>query len=156
MQIEYEVKDTAAGERGKGLFSTQYIKQGAYIWHYNANPYNIPNVIEYTEKQTIAHLSTMPTLAAAKRFLELTYGRGELLCLIVDSGRFINHAAPPHCNCRTEMKTGHVYALTDIAPGAELFEDYATFDHPPYLYGLLEKYECSPTYYAIPPAQQDV
>ena len=75
-----------------------------------------------------------------------------MLCHIIDSGRFINHAAAAtsQCNCRTDMLTGHVYAIKYISDGDELFEDYNSFDHPAFLYGLLEKYDCMPTYYSIP------
>ena len=29
----------------------------------------------------------------------------------------------------------------------QLFEDYSTFSHPAFLYTLLKKYNCEPTYY---------
>lgn len=49
------------------------------------------------------------------------------------------------------MSTGNTYALRDIELGEELFEDYNRFEHPPFLFGLLRKYECEPDYYDLPP-----
>ena len=149
MQIDYDIRETPIG---KGLFTMQHIKEGSCIWRYNSDIKSIHNVIEYNEKQCKAHLASMPSIAAAQQFLDVTYGRGNMLCLIIDSGRFINHAAAAtsQCNCRTDMLTGHVYAIKDISDGDELFEDYNSFDHPAFLYGLLEKYDCMPTYYSIP------
>jgi hypothetical protein len=48
------------------------------------------------------------------------------------------------------MKTGTTYALRDIEENEELFEDYNRFEHPAFLFPLLEKYECPPDYYDLP------
>lgn len=48
------------------------------------------------------------------------------------------------------MKTGTTYALRDIEVNEELFEDYNRFEHPAFLFPLLEKYECPPDYYELP------
>ena len=60
----------------------------------------------------------------------------------------MNHSTQP--NCITDMKTGHTYALRDIQPGEQFFEDYARFEHPAFLFSLLEQYKCAPDYYHIP------
>jgi hypothetical protein len=44
--------------------------------------------------------------------------------------------------------------VRDIKAGEQLFEDYATFSHPAFLYPLLEKYNCAPDYYELP-AEKD-
>ena len=70
------------------------------------------------------------------------------LCFIQDDGKYMNHSTQP--NCITDMKTGHTYALRDIQPTEQFFEDYARFEHPAFLFSLLEKYQCAPDYYHIP------
>ena len=60
----------------------------------------------------------------------------------------MNHSTQP--NCITDMQTGHTYAFRDILPNEQLFEDYGRFEHPSFLFPLLEKYQCAPDYYTIP------
>ena len=96
---------------------------------------------------TRAHLELL-SLAEAQRFLDMTYGIMDKLCLITDDGKYMNHSTSP--NCETDMKTGFTYAIRDIEPDEQLFEDYARFEHPDFLLPLLEKYQCEPSYYEIP------
>lgn len=141
MQINYEIRPSRFG---KGLFTTQSIPSGTCIWKYTRNV----NVIEYNETQCKTHLDSLQSESETKEFLDLTYGRYDTLCFITDDGRYMNHSETP--NCKTNMETGHTYAIKDIEIGEELFEDYTSFDHPPFLYDLLEKYQCKPDYYTIP------
>lgn len=152
MQIEYEIRDT---DIGKGIFALSDISKGKYIWKYNSknktniNKTNIQlnkiyNVIEYNESSCKKHLSKL-SFKEAHNFLDITYGRGELLCQIIDDGKYMNHSESP--NCKTNMINGNVYAITNIKYGEQLFEDYSTFDHPTYLLPLLQKYKCVPNYY---------
>lgn len=136
MEIQYEIKNTIYG---KGLFTKEHIISGKCIWKYI-------NVLEYDEFACKEYLRSLKPDEAIQ-FLDLSYGRGEKLCLITDDGRFINHSETP--NCKTNMITGDVYAIKDISIGDELFEDYASFDHPSYIYDLLEFYQCKPDYYNI-------
>lgn len=70
------------------------------------------------------------------------------LCLVIDDGRYMNHSTDP--NCLTDMETGYTYAIRNIEPDEQLFEDYGTFDHPSFLLPLLQKYDCAPNYYELP------
>ena len=60
----------------------------------------------------------------------------------------MNHSTIP--NCSTDMRTGNTYAIRDIEPDEQLFEDYQNFEHPIFLLALLQKYKCAPDYYDIP------
>jgi hypothetical protein len=71
-----------------------------------------------------------------------------VLCLINDDGQYVNHSENP--NCKTDLSTGHCYAIQDISVGEQIFEDYASFTHPPFLFPLLKRYDCEPDYYALP------
>jgi hypothetical protein len=141
-QVPYELRDAEFG--GQGLYAVSHIPQGTLVWKFVAGD----NVVEYDEAAATRHLSTL-SMADAKVFLDLTYGIGDKLCYITDDGRYMNHSTQP--NCITDMATGHTYALRDIAPNEQLFEDYARFEHPVFLFPLLERYQCAPSYYQIPP-----
>lgn len=143
MNIPYEIK---MGEHGRGIYALSDIKKNILIWSYKLNE----NVIEYDENASIQYLKELPSLIAQQDFLNYTFGRGKLLCLVTDDGQYMNHAAdPPDCNCKTDLLTGNCFAARDIICGEQLFEDYRTFSHPPFLYKLLKDYHCVPTYYAL-------
>jgi len=144
MEIAYSKQPSHIA--GEGLFAQEPVLAGTCVWRYMTNE----NVLEFDAKACRAHLANMTTLSAQQEFLNVTFGRGQKLCLILDEGRFINHAAPPNQNCRTDLRSGNCYALRDIAPGEELLEDYAAFAHPDFLYDLLAQYNCAPAYYQLP------
>jgi hypothetical protein len=142
MNVSYEVKETDA--LGKGLFTKEIIPAGTCVWTYKLNE----NVFEYDEAQSIRHLQNLPSLSDQQRFLDSSFGKGPLLSLITDDGQYMNHADA--ANCKTDLGTGHCYSLRLIEAGEQLFEDYASFTHPPFLFPLLKQYQCEPTYYALP------
>jgi hypothetical protein len=142
MKINYEIRETA--NYGKGLYVLENVLACTCIWSYKLNE----NVFEFDETQSIAYLESMPSLRAQQRFLDSSFGKGPVLSLINDDGQYINHSATP--NCKTDLSTGHCYAIQDIAIGDQIFEDYSSFSHPPFLFPLLKKYDCEPDYYDLP------
>jgi len=147
MNINYEIRATE--NYGRGLFTLDTVKAGTCIWTYTLGE----NVFEYDANQSLAHLESLPDLKAQQRFLDSSFGKGEVLCLIVDDGQYVNHAAAPLCNCQTDLQTGHCYSLREIAAGEQILEDYTSFTHPPFLFPLLKKYDCEPDYYELPNAE---
>ena len=139
MQILYERRDSGLGI-GLGLFSSRRVTSGTCIWRFQSGV----NVSEYDEAATFRHLAKK-SLLEAQQWLDLTYGFRGKICEILDDGKYMNHSETP--NCRTDPQTGHTYAIRDIHEGEQLFEDYSSFDHPPFLYVCLEKYNCAPKYY---------
>ena len=144
MNINYEIRETAC--YGKGIYTLEALNAGTCIWTYKLNE----NVREFNEEQSKAYLSNLSTLKEQQRFLDASFGKGQVLCLISDDGQYINHADATLCNCKTDLSTGHCYTLRPIAAGEQLFEDYASFSHPPFLFPLLKLYECEPDYYDMP------
>jgi hypothetical protein len=141
MNIQYEIKTDDI--YGKGIYVMENIKSGTCIWTYTLNE----NVFEYNEQQTISHLQNLPNLESQQRFLDLTFGKGCMLCLITDDGKYVNHSDDP--NCKTDLVSGNCYAIKDIEKGEQIFEDYNSFNHPSFLLDLLKKYNCEPTCYTI-------
>jgi len=144
MNINYEIRETT--DYGKGIFTLEDIPAGTCIWTYQLNS----NVFEYNEEQSEAYLKSLPNLSAQQSFLNLSFGKGELLCLINDDGQYMNHAEGDNANCKTDLVTGHCFSIRTIKLGEQLFEDYATFSHPSFLYKLLQQYDCEPDYYDLP------
>ena len=144
MNINYEIRETL--DYGKGIYALEDIQAGSRVWSYHLNE----NVFEYNEQQSIAYLQSLPTLAEQQRFLDASFGKADVLCLITDDGQYMNHAPAPLCNCKTDLLTGHTYSLRVIEKGEQLFEDYTSFSHPPFLFPLLKQYACEPNYYAMP------
>jgi len=144
MNINYEVRETE--HYGKGLYALTNIPVGTRIWTYKLNE----NVFEYDADQSINHLQNLPSLKAQQRFLDSSFGKGEVLSLIIDDGQYVNHAAAPDCNCKTDLSTGHCYASKNIEVGDQLYEDYTSFTHPSFLFPLLKMYDCEPDYYELP------
>jgi hypothetical protein len=141
MNFNYEIRQTP--DFGKGIFTLEEIKAGSCVWFYKLND----NVFEYDQEKTINHLNEMTNLQDQQYFLDITFGKNEMICLITDDGKYMNHADKTSCNCKTDLITGNCYALRDIKIGEQLFEDYSTFSHPAFLYSLLKKYNCEPSYY---------
>jgi len=142
MQIAYEIKEFA--DYGKGIYALEDIPKGTCIWKYKKNI----NVIEYDMNASIKYLSKLD-FQDAQHFLDMSYGRNNVLCSILDDGQYMNHSTKP--NCKSKIKTnGNTYAKRKIRKGEQLFEDYTTFDHPAFLYPLLLKYQCVPIYYKLP------
>jgi hypothetical protein len=144
MNINYEIRETE--QYGKGLYTLDNIPAGTRIWTYTLNE----NVFEYDEAQSIAYLEGLPNHEAQQRFLDASFGKGPVLCLIRDDGQYVNHAAAPACNCQTDLVSGHCYSLRAIEAGEQIFEDYSGFSHPPFLFPLLKQYDCEPDYYVLP------
>jgi hypothetical protein len=142
MNIPYEIRETE--QYGKGLYVLADVAAGTCIWTYKLNE----NVFEYNEAQSIAYLQSLPSLKEQQRFLDASFGKGGVLCLINDDGQFMNHS--PLANCKTDLASGYCYAIQDIPAGAQLFENYASFTHPPFLFPLLKEYNCEPDYYDLP------
>jgi len=144
MNIHYVIRETE--EYGKGIFTLEEIPAGTCIWTYKLNS----NVFEYNEQQAETYLESLPNISAQQSFLDFSFGRGELLCLINDDGQYMNHADADKCNCKTDLLTGHCFSTRTIKQGEQLFEDYLAYSHPSFLYKLLKKYDCEPDYYALP------
>jgi hypothetical protein len=140
MNINYEIREN---KYGKGIYLLENIKAGTCVWTYKLND----NVFEYDEQQTISYLQSLPSLHLQQRFLDLSFGKGNVLCLITDDGRYVNHSENP--NCKTDLISGNCYAIRDIKKGDEILENYSSFTHPPFLLQLLKKYDCEPTYYNL-------
>ena len=85
---------------------------------------------------------------AGYNLLSYNHKLSDKLCVILDDGKYMNHSTNP--NCSTDMSTGNTYAIRDIEPDEQLFEDYQNFEHPIFLLALLQKYKCAPDYYNIP------
>jgi len=141
MNIDYSIEKCSYGF---GIFTNTFIPRGTCIWFYKLNS----NVIEFDENNTLKYLDTLSKNQAIE-FLDMSYGRNDKLCLILDDGKYMNHMNKPYNNCKSDPITGHTYAIRDIYTYEQLYEDYSDFDHPYFLNYLLTKYNCKPDYYEL-------
>ena len=109
----------------KGLFSTKNYSRGDLVIGFGS-----------TEVVTTPHYLTVQIAIDQHIHLSPAYLQ------------FINHSCNPTVLFNTT--TMELESVRDIKAGEQLFEDYATFSHPAFLFPLLEKYECTPDYYQIP------
>jgi hypothetical protein len=144
MNINYEIRET--DYYGKGVYALDTISAGTCIWTYKLNE----NVFEYDENESIKYLNSLQNLKEQQKFLDTSFGKGEVLSLIIDDGQYVNHAEMPLYNCKTDQSNGNCYAIRDIGSGEQIFEDYLSYSHPPFLISLLKQYNCEPDYYEIP------
>lgn len=103
---------------GLGLFAAEDIVMGSAVARWTDG-------VDY--RLTEAAFAAIPT--DLRRFL-WTYvwtGPDGMIYGTADSGRFTNSSKAPNLRWDEETKTS--YALTDIAAGTELTEDYDQFDH---------------------------
>ena len=117
MLIKYEIRETA--EHGKGIFALENVKKGACVWEYVL----YINVKEFNADESCAYLNSLPDLVDQQNFLNLSFGKNDVLCLILDDGQYMNHAETldPQCNCKTDLKSGHCFATREIKAGEQLF-----------------------------------
>jgi hypothetical protein len=81
---------------------------------------------------TSASSPTGDTLIAAIQEYSFYVWALDLMILIPDNGRYVNHSEWPNSAARVSGTSLSSVATRDIAAGEEILEDYATYDHCPW------------------------
>ncbi|SOE87120.1 hypothetical protein SAMN05446935_7681 [Burkholderia sp. YR290] len=99
---------------GKGLFALRPIAAGERL-------------IEYTGELTIWRRAAARQRADAGHTFVFGLSDGRVIdgSRGGNSARFLNHACAPNCEAVESDNRVFIHALADIAPGSELFIDYA-------------------------------
>lgn len=143
LQIKYEIRNDNYG--GLGIFACKPIIKGTLIWCGKENV----NIKTYNEHTLTSYLNTLK-FEECNKFIHEIYCKNGKIYHIIDDGMKMNHSNNP--NCYTEEST-EVYATRNIDINEQLFEDYRTYDHPPYLMKIYEKYNYDNlinSYYEMP------
>jgi SET domain-containing protein len=108
----YEIKDTE--NKGKGLFATQLIKKGEFLFHLD---------LTQLPRYTLNEISQNPELSKIAEHADYV-GNGKYV-IDLSPPSYINHSCVP--NCVVKMKSiaiKDVIAFRDIIKGEELSVDY--------------------------------
>lgn len=81
---------------------------------------------------TSASSPTSDALIANIQEYSIYVARLDLMILIPDNGRYVNHCDEPNSSAHATGTTLTSVAIRDIAAGEEIVEDYATYDHCPW------------------------
>ncbi len=141
MQFDLEVKEC---NKGKGLFSKEFIPKGSLIWSYNPNV----NCLIFTNQYD--YINHLQTVKCKYDFIEHTYIVNNTIVYILDNGKYFNHSDSP--NCRLGISSQNeccysTYAREDINPGDELCDDYNTYDDPIWFNSLMDSVNLDHDYY---------
>ena len=137
-QVGYEVKEC---EYGQGLFAKEFISKGTLIWKYvkgvNVNTY-------YTLEDIQKRLDCL-SKDEQDFFMSHVYLFDGCMNEITDDGCYWNHSETPNTGSALFYAPDTCwyssYAIQDIQPGEQLFDDYGTYEYPEYFIKLAEEYK---------------
>jgi SET domain-containing protein len=103
---------------GKGAFATKWIKKGTRLIEYKGE--------RITDDEADARYEDEDESQPHHTFL-FSLDDGTVVDAAVrgNAARFINHSCEPNCEAVIEQERIYIDAIRDIAPGEELFYDYA-------------------------------
>src|SRR5262245_11499595 len=117
---------------GLGVFAKVDISQGTQWW-----AADIAGLIKISRDQFQALISSASSpmsdaLIAAIQEYSVYVTALDLMVLIPDNGRYVNHSDEPNSLARNTATRLSSVALRDIAAGEEIVEDYSTYDWCPW------------------------
>jgi hypothetical protein len=125
-----EVRPSQA--HGLGVFAVTDIPEGTKWWSGD-----LADMITISRQQFQALASSTPSpatdaLMSAVQEYSIYLAALDLMVLIPDNGRYVNHADEPNSAASVTGTLLRSVALRDIAAGEEIVEDYASYDHCPW------------------------
>jgi len=126
--ISYSIKQSKYG--GLGVFAEEFVAEGTSIWEQTSG-----NAVKISRElyRNLCDSELAKSPLSMKLFQAIASyscyeNYGDCLCLILDNGRFVNHAAEPN----SVYFDGVSIASRNIYPGEEILEDYNTYDRYPW------------------------
>eukprot|EP00744_Colponema_vietnamica_P002951 GILI01004575.1.p1 GENE.GILI01004575.1~~GILI01004575.1.p1 ORF type:complete len:148 (-),score=26.98 GILI01004575.1:175-618(-) len=123
MNYLYEIKESPG--KGLGIFTREFIPQGAIIWEYEKD-----RELEIQDEDLNSFVEEM---SEADRYEVLSHGFcwGTRFNSLSNSDmRFMNHSRTPN-SLFNETTNGCSIAIRDIQAGEELTENYGLYQAPP-------------------------
>lgn len=112
-----------------GVFAATDIAAGTRWWSIGLDE---TITISRTQFATLVESASSPASDAFMAGLQeysIYLKAQDLMVLIPDNGRYVNHSEAPNSAAGAEGALLYSVALHDIAHGEEITEDYATYDH---------------------------
>lgn len=118
---------------GLGVFAVTDIPEGTVWWSAE-----LADTITISRGQfeTLAASASSPATDALMSGIQeysIYLAALDLMVLIADNGRYVNHSDEPNSGALVVGTHLRSVALCDIAAGEEITEDYATYDHCPWV-----------------------
>lgn len=122
--FQYQVYIGETKERGRGVFTKEFIPKGSLVWTLVPS-----NYLSFTHSQLLEYLSDKSE--EQKRFILnhiYIYQSKAILC--TDSAELVNHSSQPNlCESDADQRMG-CWAARDILPDEELLDSYKTYETP--------------------------
>ncbi len=117
---------------GLGVFAVTDIPEGTVWWSAE-----LADTITISRGQfeTLAASASSPATDAMMSAIQeysIYLGAFDLMVLIPDNGRYVNHSDEPNSGAAVVGTQLRSVALRDIVAGEEILEDYGTYDHCPW------------------------
>jgi SET domain-containing protein len=121
---------------GIGLFSNQYIKEGALVWEFH-------HAVDHaysSEEWNLLRKSISPQ--SFRNLLQLSYKEDGLIYVCFDNAQFMNHSETKGNVVHQGASKSRMYAFKDISRGEELLCNYLSYSDPDdYHIGKLIKFQ---------------
>ena len=133
MNISYEIKETF--NKGKGLFTNQFVKKGTIIW----SSKNDTNIIEIDDDKLLLYLDKYDQNDITDILDHMYCFNNKCYDIINSNIKYTNHSFNPTSYVNSNNES---VAKRDIEIGEEITEDYRTYDN--YLkeyYNIMQKYK---------------
>jgi uncharacterized protein len=111
-----------------GVFAVVDIAEGTRWWSMDLDE---TITISRTQFAALVESTCTPAseaLMAALQEYSIYFKEHDLMVLIPDNGRYVNHADAPNSGAVLDGTLLYSVALRDIAAGEEITEDYSTYD----------------------------
>src|ERR1041385_585865 len=126
------VEVRASGIHGLGVFAAVDIPRGTTWWAADVADMITISRAQFVALTTSASSPASDTLIDAIQEYSFYVEALDLMILIPDNGRYVNHSDSPNSLAGVDGTSLSSVALRDIAAGEEIVEDYATYDWCPW------------------------
>src|SRR5262245_47303577 len=114
---------------GLGVFAVTDIPQGTQWWSADLSDTITISRAQFEALVSSASSPASDALMSAIQEYSIYLAALDLMVLIPDNGRYVNHADVPNSVASVTGTLLGSVASRDIAAGEEIVEDYATYDH---------------------------
>lgn len=117
---------------GLGVFAVTDIPAGTVWWSADIGDTITISRSQFAALHQSASSPASDAIMAGIQTYSIYLKAFDLMVLIPDNGRFVNHSQLPNSAGRVDGRLLYSIALRDIAAGEEITEDYSTYDTCPW------------------------
>jgi SET domain-containing protein len=117
---------------GLGIFAANTIPAGTHWWSIDIGETIAISRTQFALLSQSASTAATDAMLAGIQTYSIYLEAFDLMVLIPDNGRFVNHSDVPNSAAGVDGRALYSVALRDIAAGEEITEDYSTYDVCPW------------------------